>query len=53
MELKPVRSYSGARYPTLAEYLAAKRRDGRIVRLTLAAAFALLAALSSGCQSIS
>ena len=53
MELEPVRNYSGARYPSLAAYMAAQRRRGRVVRMTLAAGLAMLAVLFNGCRSIS
>ena len=50
MKLKPVRRYSGAEYPTLAEYFAKSEKVWMAPALRLAIALAMLAALLSGCD---
>lgn len=50
MELKPVRDYSQAQYPSFTEYFAKRRARSRASSLALAAALALLAAAFSGCN---
>ncbi len=51
-DLKPVRGYEGARYPTLAEHLSRSARSRKVKALALTAAFAALAVLMSGCRGI-
>ena len=53
MKLTPVKDYKLGRYPSLAEYLAGKQKDEKLSSVALAAALAVLAALMSGCSSVS
>ncbi|HUT75623.1 MAG TPA: hypothetical protein VM221_12415 [Armatimonadota bacterium] len=49
MKLIPVRGYSEADYPCLADYVRRQRRGRLISRLALAAGLAALAVQLSGC----
>ena len=52
MELKAVHDYTGAQYPSLADYIARKRRQ-KLSCVSLASALTMIAVLFDGCRSIS
>ena len=53
MDVKAVRNYDGARYPTLEDYYEEKHDSSLLSQLALGAAMAALACVMSGCQSVS
>ena len=53
MELKPVRNYRGARYPSLTDHLSRRKWAGRLQAWQVAFALAALAALMGGCSNVS
>ena len=53
LQVKAVRDYEGADYPSLEDYYASKHDSSLLSQLALGAAMAALACVMSGCQSVS
>lgn len=53
MKLEAIQNYSGAKYPTMAGYLAGKARGRTVSRVVVVMALAALATLMGGCATIS